>query len=451
MASLDILHKNQGVAEGVRRSDREIDKYWGSVVIKEPVSDDLKALVRADLKKAWHFRRDMEFRENMETRWATTDYFRILLEDTVGKMELRSSKYLCNKPTAFYWLQSAQQVGASGQRTRTPKIIFAAVYEEWLRCHNTEPNIEYGHFFANPVRITSTGPSTVRGVVDAHLSLCTQASSLINQAKGRADNVIEQIPSALQHYSLLPLYHAIVVIIDRLDRLDKDRETEPDGFISLHKLAQRQTVLIVRTGAEEGLSAPISLESLRPLSLPFERSDAITQDVDVIRVSLAVAVQFIVSLEVREELAIPKSKDELPLDTSLCPYPPRKGFEENDQACYSPEAWADALIVAAEKDGYDNNPETWESIRQVQAGLGPNWRRILRIRTSAIWKAVEVERDLLDHTRYRDANSLPCSPILLYFVRNIFWPGPSIDILPTPCRYRFHCFMHPLRILKTWS
>jgi hypothetical protein len=369
MASSDTLRKNQGVAERVRRSDREINEYWVSVVMEEPVSDDLKALVRADLKKAWHFRRDMEFRENTKTRWATTDYFRILLEDTVGKMEPRNSKYLCNKPTAFYWLQSAQQADASGQRTQTPKIIFAAVYEEWLRCHNTEPNIEYGHFFANPVRITSTGPSTVRGVIDAHLSLCTQASSLINQAKGRADNVFEQLPSALQHYSLLPLYHAIVVIIDRLDRLDKDCETESDGFISLRKLAQRQTVLIARTGAEEGLSAPISLESLKSQSLPFERSDVITQDVDVIRVSLAVAVQFIVSLEVREELAIPKSKDELPLDTSLCPYPPPKGFEENGQVCYSPEAWADALIVAAEKHGYDNIPETWESIRRVQAGL----------------------------------------------------------------------------------
>lgn len=173
MASSDTLRENQGVAKRVRRSDREINEYWGSVVMEEPVSDDLKALVRADLKKAWHFRRDMEFRENMKTRWATTDYFRLLLEDTVGKVEPGNSKYLCNKPTAFYWLQSAQQADASGQRTQTPKIIFAAVYEEWLRCHNTEPNIEYGHFFANPVRITSTGPSTVRGVIDAHLSLHT--------------------------------------------------------------------------------------------------------------------------------------------------------------------------------------------------------------------------------------------------------------------------------------
>ena len=119
---------------------------------------------------------------------------------------------------------------------------------------------------------------------------------------------------------------------------------------------------------EEGLSAPISFKSLKSQSLPLERSDVITQDIDVVRVSLAAAVQFIVSLEVREDLASLKMKNELPLDTSLCPYPP-KGFEENDQVCHSPEAWADALMVAAAKHGYDNIPETWESIRRVQAGL----------------------------------------------------------------------------------
>lgn len=114
MASSDTLCENQGVAERVRRSDREIDEYWGSVVMEEPVSDDLKVLVRADLKKDWHFWRDMKVRAETKIRWAATDYFKILLEDTVGKVEPGQLKYLCNKPTAFYWLQSAQRPDASG-------------------------------------------------------------------------------------------------------------------------------------------------------------------------------------------------------------------------------------------------------------------------------------------------------------------------------------------------
>lgn len=87
-------------------------------------------MIRADLKKAWHFQRDTVFRENTKLRWAATDYVRITLEDTVGKVEPSKFMYLCNKPTAFYWLQSAQQTDASGQKTQTPKIIFAAIYEE---------------------------------------------------------------------------------------------------------------------------------------------------------------------------------------------------------------------------------------------------------------------------------------------------------------------------------
>jgi hypothetical protein len=180
MGSSDTLRENQGAAERVRRSDREIDEYWSSVVMEEPVSDDLKVLVRADLKKAWHFFRNVEFRENTKARWATTDYFRIFLENTVGKMELRKSKYLCNKSTAFYWLQSAQQTDAFGQRIQRLKsysrLSTKSGFDATIPSQTSSTDIS----LQTPVRITSTGPSTVRGVIDAHRSLCTQASSLIN-------------------------------------------------------------------------------------------------------------------------------------------------------------------------------------------------------------------------------------------------------------------------------
>lgn len=112
--------------------------------------------------------------------------------------------------------------------------------------------------------------------------------------------------------------------------------------------------------------APIPFDSLKPQALPLERFDIIGQDVDVVRVSLAAAVQFIISLEVREDLANPK--DEISLDSTLFPYSP-KGFEENRQVCRSPDVWADAIMVAAEKHGYDNVIQTWDSIRRVQSAL----------------------------------------------------------------------------------
>ncbi|KAI9738859.1 MAG: hypothetical protein M1834_008366 [Cirrosporium novae-zelandiae] len=239
-----------------------------------------------------------------------------------------------------------------GAAERYENIMGDAIYEEWLQSYNAEPNIEYGHFFANPVRITSTGPSTIPGVLNAHRSLRTQASSLINQAKGRADNIIKLFPSNSQHYSLFPLYNAIVVIIDRLDYRDKDCKDISTSFVSLRKVAQYQTVLIARTGAEEGLN----------------RLDVIKKYMDIVRVSLAAAVRFIVSLEVREDLTSPKTENKPLLDTSLCPGAP-KGFEKNYQVRNNPETWVDANMTAAEEHGYDNILDTWASIRRAQAGL----------------------------------------------------------------------------------
>jgi hypothetical protein len=292
MASSRTLHETPETAGRTTCSDEETDRHWASVVTQYPVSNELKSLVRADLKKAWHFLRVDSFRQETRIRWATTDRYRIHLDDMVGNLDPEKLSYLCNKPTAFYWLQSAQQTDATGEKNQTPKIILAAIYEEWRRCYNNEPNIEFGHFFANPVRITSTGPPTVAGIIKAHRSLCVQASSLINQVEGRADNVIERQPSSSQHYSVLPLYHALVVIIDRLDSFyHEECRRETDGLISLRKIAQHQTVLIARTGVEEGLHESISFESLKSHSLPLDRFDVVTKSIDIVRVSLATAVQ----------------------------------------------------------------------------------------------------------------------------------------------------------------
>jgi hypothetical protein len=291
----------------------------------------------------------------------------IVLEDTIGHVAPAQLEYVCNKPTAFYWLQSAQGTDSSGERTQTPGIVYAMICGEWFRTGDIKPSFEFGHFFANPIRITSTGPLTLRGVINAQLSLYKQAASLMDQVQKGVVPLGEKFLSNLQHYSLLPLYHAIVVIIDRFDLSTKDYVREPDGFLSLRKCAQVQTVLIARTGAEEGLSASISFESLRPHSLPLQRCD-VMPDMDVVRVSLEVAVKFIASLEAREELAFPKSKNKLYLEKRLHPCSP-KGFERDPQVRCSPEAWANALIVAAEKHGYDNISDTSRSIRRVQAAL----------------------------------------------------------------------------------
>jgi hypothetical protein len=357
------LGENQPAAGKIRRSDIETDRYWVSVVTEEPVSHDLKVLVREDLLKAWHFRRDAKHREETRMHWATTDGYRIVLEDLVGRVDIRTSMRLYNKPTAFYCLQSAH---TRRMRSLASKILLAGTYEEWRRCHNGTPTIEYGHFFANLVRIAPTGPTTLQGVIKAHLSLCVQASSLAKQVNKRVDSM--SFGSSLQPYSLLPLYRSIVVVVDRIDGCGAPTVPEPDRKTNIRMFAQFQTVLIARTGVEDGLSAAISFNGLASESLPLETADIISQDVDVVRVSLSAAVQFIASLEARENSLLPKPEDGSPLDQSLCPYSPNQCGEEGYR-CLSPELWADTIMAAAEKHGYDNIFEAWQSIRRVKADL----------------------------------------------------------------------------------
>jgi len=91
---------------------------------------------------------------------------------------------------------------------------------------------------------------------------------------------------------------------------------KPEDFISLRQLAKNQTVLLAREGAEDGLSAPTSFESLRSQPLLLDRSGIIAQDIDIVKVSLATAVRFFIDLEIREDLAGRKN-EEPSRDTSL--------------------------------------------------------------------------------------------------------------------------------------
>jgi hypothetical protein len=100
-----------------------------------------------------------------------------------------------------------------------------------------------------------------------------------------------------ENYILQPLYLAIVVIQDHVASEPPNDDLDLEGFYSIRKLAQLQDVLIVRTGMEERLSAPISFASIASQALPLQRADVATQGINVIRVPLDVAIQFIPDLD----------------------------------------------------------------------------------------------------------------------------------------------------------
>lgn len=104
-----------------------------------------------------------------------------------------------------------------------------------------------------------------------------------------------------QKFRLLPLYRAIFVVLD--ERV-VPTEIEPQVPIQLDQQVQRQHVLMVLTGDEKGLSAPISFDAIRSQSLPLGKAGT-PDDVDIIRVPLRTAVRFIADLQRKEEEAFP--------------------------------------------------------------------------------------------------------------------------------------------------
>lgn len=99
-------------------------------------------------------------------------------------------------------------------------------------------------------------------------------------------------------FKLLPVCWAIIVVLDELSpEPEYEPVYDPDGFISLDNEIQRQSVLMVRTGDESGLSAPISFESVREQALPLARPDIESNEcIDAVRVTLAIAVRFVADL-----------------------------------------------------------------------------------------------------------------------------------------------------------
>lgn len=246
MEPLDpVFQEKLSYSESLRQDD-EVYRHWEAIPTEESVSSELRDLVRADLQKRWFYEREWTVRYETKRLWDPVDGQRTVLKDSIVQVESRHIRYMCNKATAFYWLQSAQFLLADGQDSSPHSIIFASLYEEWSRCYDEKPHIDFGHFFANPVRITSSGPSTIRGVLDAHYSLQMKVSSLMQQAR---DGIIQppvHDMSTFQYYSILPLYRAIVVIADRQDGLAEGIKKEANGWVSLYKIARRQTVLVVR-------------------------------------------------------------------------------------------------------------------------------------------------------------------------------------------------------------
>ena len=332
---------------------------WSRCPTKEPLSHHMKDSVRIKLKDYYRWCREQYFREEMEGCWRIPPWILQIDSSSSPLLSPAQLKRLCNKSTVFYWMRAAQT-----NTGHCRNIIGACVYKQWFRYYHGLPNIEQHHFFACPVRISSTGPTTIAGVVQAHESLCGQAISLLEKiALGETRPLWRRPWPDPNHYKFFPLCRALIIILNDYEMSEDDEE--PDGIISLDKLSHRLKVLMVRTGDESGLSAPISFESIRSKGASLH-TDTANTNVDVTEVSLATAIAFVVQLEQRELKAFPYLEPRFTRPQGHYREPESYYFGRYTHHLTADE-YADRLMQLAEERGIDNVDETRDAVRRAEA------------------------------------------------------------------------------------
>lgn len=163
-------------------------------------------------------------------------------------------------------------------------------------------------------------------------------------------------------FKLLPVCWAIIVV---LDELGPEPEYDPDGFILLDDVLRSQSFLMIRTGEESGLSAPISFQSVREQALPLARPDRGSNNcVDAVRVTLATAVRFVADLQRREEAAIPESAP-ASIEQDLNPPFPRAKIGPGNIP--NVEEWVDQCMQMADENGIKSIQPTRQALLNVRA------------------------------------------------------------------------------------
>ena len=257
------------------------------------VNSLLNSKLRARLKFSYYRIKRGSHGEDLKSYW-NSDAWMFTIKDLTPAVRLL--RLICNKSTMLYWDLSAQLPDGNA----CPSIIFACIYKCWFRCHANDPDIKFGKFFAQPFRITETGPHTISEILKAHAHLYDRAASDLASVKKDAESYPDK-RSHWEKYDLLPLSRAIIVVLDEpclLPVFDEKMQ------VSLDDEVQRRTAVLVLTGLDQGLSGALNFDSIRSKALPLARDDISATDSNVIRVSLKTAVHFIAELQQREERAV---------------------------------------------------------------------------------------------------------------------------------------------------
>ncbi|KAI1740102.1 hypothetical protein F4680DRAFT_465866 [Xylaria scruposa] len=212
------------------------------------------------------------------------------------EFNVQMSNEFCNKTAPIYVLRT--------RATRCLPLILTSVhnyvYRRWFRPYKSE--IEYGQFLVKlfaPRKLPPVDTASLKSIADLARDLTTTICSRVERVQqvhtpdqfkklwpGINTRNIDECMYQQKFFVLQPLFRAIALVV-----------CETSFDMTLPSISQLP-VLIVRTGTEKGLSAPISLDSItnyREKLVEGPRKEA-----RAVRTTLEKAVTFLMDLEHRE-------------------------------------------------------------------------------------------------------------------------------------------------------
>lgn len=197
----------------------------------------------------------------------------------------------CNKSVPLYIIQATRF-------TLLSIVLHNYIYRRWFRPYRSE--IEHERFICKFIALYdpasccldfSSLATTFNTIRSLNNSICTRVESL----RSWYDETIASSPKSFmdrvgivhdhRRYVLQPLFRALVVVVHGKDYAEQDSAS-----------VGNMSVLLVRTGIEDGLGAPITFESIRD---KIETSDEGSPPT-IIKTKLETAIDFVISLEARE-------------------------------------------------------------------------------------------------------------------------------------------------------
>lgn len=236
----------------------------------------------------WRYRKDEEHTHRIITHMANDRAYTPNVDD-IACLTLPKEQFAdtCNKTVPMYFIPRSI--------THLLKmVVHNYVYRRWLQPWESE--LDWQRFLCKPIvphglpkEEIKPSSSSLNTLVRLNQAICEATVALRDEYKWRAASGDDgwkscEVPN-YESYILQPLFRAIMIVVSEAYYLNETSE-------AVGKLP----VFLIRTGVEDGLSAPITFDAI---------SDSIISRVDgvgagAVQTTLETAIDFIIGLEERE-------------------------------------------------------------------------------------------------------------------------------------------------------